>query len=237
MQGTVLITGGAKRIGHCIALAMAQRGYNVALHYRSSLSEAESTAMAINEMGVLCETFQSDLSDSDQVKALLSTVYNRFPDLNLLINNASVFIRGGFMDTDDYLYEQHMKINLKAPFFLIQHFVRTCKKGHVINILDTRISKITTQYFAYAISKRSLLLLTEMAAKTLGPDIRVNGIAPGLILPSSYQSENQFKKMSEKIPLKRTGKPDDVSSAIFFFLENEYITGEVLYIDGGEHLM
>lgn len=140
------------------------------------------------------------------------------------------------METDPDLFDRHMQINFKTPFFLSQDFARICKKGLIINMLDTKIHKTLIEYFVYTLSKKVLFEFTQMAAKELGPDIRVNGIAPGLILPAAGMSEKEFEEMGERIPLKQTGSPQDIVQAVGFFMENDFISGEVISVDGGEHL-
>jgi len=236
MKGTALITGGAKRIGRAIALGLADEGFNIALHYSSSPKEAEKTAGEIEGKGVLCHLFRADFNKMDEVFSLIPFVFEKFPDCNLLINNVSIFQRARLMNTDEELFDRHFNINLKTPFFLSRDFAQHSSKGHIINILDTKISKILVEYFVYTLTKKTLYEFTLMAAKELGPKIRVNGVSPGLILPSSEQRKEDFEKMGSRIPLQRTGDPDAVVSAVCFLIESEFITGEVIFVDGGEHL-
>ena len=236
MKGTALITGGARRIGRAIALSLAGKEYNIALHYRTSKKDAETAASEIRSKGVECEIFQCDLSNSGKVATLIPRVFERFPDCNLLVNNASVFQRARLMETDEALFDRHFNTNLKAPFFLSRDFARHCRKGHIINILDTKISRILIEYFAYTLTKKALHEFTRMAAKELGPSIRVNGVSPGLILPSADLSSEDFEKMGDRVPLKTTGNPESVVSAIHFLIDNTFITGECIFVDGGEHL-
>jgi pteridine reductase len=237
MQGSVLITGGSKRIGKSVAISLAEKGYSIALHYHSSKSEAEEGASEIRKHGVQCRLYPADLSIMENINALIPNVLQDFPDLLLLINNASVFHRAYLMDTDSTLFDRTFTINFKAPFFLSRDFAYYCDHGQIINMLDTKISTSLTSYFAYTLSKKALFEFTKMAAKELGPNIRVNGICPGLILPSREFSRREFEKMGTKIPLKRTGNPSDILSAVHFLMDNTYITGETIFIDGGEHLI
>ena len=236
MKGTALITGGAKRIGRAIALSLAGKEYNIALHYRTSQQDAESAASDIRSKGVECELFQCDLSDSDKVATLIPRVFERCPDCSLLVNNASVFQRARLMETDEALFDRHFNTNLKAPFFLSRDFARLCRKGHIINILDTKISRTLVEYFAYTLTKKALFEFTRMAAKELGPSIRVNGVSPGLILPSADLGPEDFEKMGDRVPLKTTGNPASIVSAVHFLIDNTFITGECIFVDGGEHL-
>ncbi len=236
MSKVALVTGGAKRIGRAIVLFLADKGYNIALHYRNSEKEAEEVCALVEKRGGRCGLFQCDLGDMKAVSKLIPEVTQTFPDLSLLVNSASIFQRARFMETDPDLFDRYMQVNLKTPFFLSQNFARICKKGLIINILDTKIHKTLIEYFVYTLTKKSLFEFTRMAAKELGPDIRVNGIAPGLILPAAGMSKEVFEKMGERIPLKQTGSPQDIVRAVGFFIENPFVTGEVISVDGGEHL-
>lgn len=236
MAQTALITGSAKRIGKAIALAMAEWGYDIAVHYRNSKLEAEEVVDAVQSIGRQAATFHCDLEDMAAVSTLIPQVHERFPNLDILVNNASLFKRAFLEDTDLSLFNQLMDVNFKTPFFLTQQFARVCQKGHIINLLDTKVTQNQSQYFLYSLTKKSLLEFTRMAAKALGPDIRVNGIAPGLILPSGLNSHEDFEKMGEFIPLKRTGDTDNIVKAVQYVMNNDFVTGEILFVDGGEHL-
>jgi pteridine reductase len=236
VKSTAFITGGAKRIGRAIALGLAETEFDIALHYGHSLREAEKVASEIKAKGRQCHLFQCDLNHVKDVMQLIPKVFEIFPNCNLLINNASIFEKARFLDTDPDLLNRHLNINLKAPFFLSREFARYCQEGQIINMLDTKISKEVISYFAYAISKKALHVFTRMAARELAPGIRVNGICPGMILPSKDLSENDFKKLSHKIPIQHHGDVHDVFSAVQFLIENPFVTGDCLYVDGGEHL-
>jgi len=237
MSNTALITGGAKRIGREIALYLSQNQYAIALHYNTSEDDARKVARRIEQNGAACALFRCDLSDFSSVSKLIPAVFKKFPDCNLLIHNASVFTRAHLLETDEELFDRHFTVNFKAPFFLSQQFAKRCRKGHIITMLDTKINKNDTPYFTYSLTKKALHEFTKMAALELGPDIRVNGICPGLILPSEYTDEKSFNRMAGKIPLKATGNPERVVSAISFLLDNPFITGECIFVDGGEHLV
>ena len=237
MKGTTLITGAGRRIGRAIAIALAEDGYRIAIHYHHSQKDAEATLDAIRKAGGEGALFPCDLQNSEEIQQLIPTVIGRFPDLCVLINNASVFERADLSATTPDLFDRHMNIHVKAPFLLIQAFAAHCKEGQIINILDTKINQNLTSYFAYSLSKKSLHNLTQLTAKALAPSIRVNGIAPGLILPAAQDSEEQFQRMGEKIPLRRTGDAEDIVQTVRFFLRSNFITGEVIHVDGGEHLL
>jgi pteridine reductase len=236
LKGAAIVTGGAKRIGRSIALGLADLGYDIALHYLHSLEEAQSVASDIGKKGVQCHLFKCDLDQIDDVLEFMPKVFERFPECNLLINNASIFEKARLMDTDTEILDRFLNINFKAPFFLSRDFARYCQEGQIINILDTKISKEGVSYFAYALTKKALHEFTRMAAKALAPRIRVNGICPGMILPSKDLSEAEFEKLSLKIPVRRKGDPQSVVSAVRFLIENSFVTGDCIYVDGGEHL-
>lgn len=236
MAQAALVTGGAKRIGKAIVLFLVEKGYDIALHYGSSEKEAKEVCALVEKKGRRCGLFQCDLGDTKAVSKLIPDVTQIFSDLSLLVNSASIFRRARFLETDPDLFDRHMQINFKTPFFLSQHFARICKKGLIINMLDTKIHRTLIEYFAYTLSKKALFEFTRMAAKELGPDVRVNGIAPGLILPASGMSQKEFEEMGDRIPLQKTGSPQDIVRVVGFFVENPFITGEVISVDGGEHL-
>jgi len=236
---TALVTGAARRIGKGIALFLAEKGYNIALHYSSSDDDAQKTAAAIREMGVKCEMFKCDFSDEAETFSLIQRVFRTFPALTLLVNNASIFERGTIADTDVNKFNRYIAVNVKAPFFLTRDFAHLCKTGHIINILDSGITHAFAKrgnYAVYTLSKRALAELTGISAIEFAPDIRVNAVAPGLIFPPAGKSDDFLDKKAQNIPLKRKGSVADIVKAVEYLLENDFITGQVLYIDGGEHL-
>lgn len=237
MEKAVLVTGGAKRLGRALAVAMAEDGFDVAIHYQRSEGAAEETVTALREKGVRSEKFQCDFGDPKAVSTLISRVISVFPDLTVLINSASIFERGPFLEGQDEDFDRQFHINFRTPFILTRDFARQARAGLVINMLDTHIQDNVTGYFVYSLTKKSLQSLTEMSAKALGPDIRVNGIAPGLILPSKDVDQETFERMARKIPLKRSGGPEDIVQAARYFVSQSFITGQVLYVDGGEHVL
>jgi len=233
----ILITGGGKRIGSAIGRTLANDGWDIALHYRTSTQEAEETAGYIHSLGRTCCLFQADFNQMGEVRALIPSVFDKMPHVRAMVNSVSLFGRAKMMETSEALFDSHFQVNLKAPFFLSQSFAMRVQEGHIINILDTRISKHTIQYFVYSMTKKSLKAFTQMAARELGPAIRVNAVAPGLILPSVDSENEAFIKMEKKIPLQQTGEPDDIASTVLFLLRSKFITGECIFVDGGERLM
>lgn len=236
MKGTALITGGAQRIGKAIALCLAKMGYSIALTYSSSEKEARETASEITSGGASCSLFHyNSLNDSD-LFSLISLVKSTYPDLHILVNNASVFEKARLLETETDLFDRHFAINLRAPYFLSRDFARACTDGHIINILDSKIAKNLFEYSAYTLSKKALAEFTLAAARELAPRIRVNGIAPGLILPPAGELDEYLDRMAQNVPLKRKGSTDAVTESVKFLIENEYVTGQIIYADGGQHL-
>ncbi len=235
-KGAALVTGGGRRIGAAVARALAEDGYDVALHYFTSAEPAERVAAEVEALGRRCRLFRCDLNDHREMSALVPAVREHFAGLNVLVNNASIFERGTLRETGRDLFERHFNINLKAPFFLIQAFAESCAAGQVINILDTRVSRSDPHHAAYTLSKKTLLELTKMAARELGPAIRVNGVSPGMILPPPGGVVDELERRSHALPLKRIGDTDNLVAAVRFLLNNPFVTGESIHVDGGEHL-
>ena len=235
-RGAALVTGGAKRIGAALALALAREGYDVALHYLDSEDDAEQTAREVEGIGRRCGLFRCDLRDPGETAALTPRVREVFPHLNVLVNNASIFERAAIRDTDLDLFERHFHVNFRAPFFLTRSFAEGCSSGQIVNVLDTRVRKSEPQHAAYTLSKKALLELTRMAARELGPAIRVNGICPGMILAPAGGVADELERRSAALPLQRTGNTANLTAALLFLLDNPFVTGECIYVDGGEHL-
>ena len=237
MPAAVLITGASRRIGKAIAHGLAQDGYNVLLHYFHSVEAARETAKKIKTSGVDCHLLKADLSSSRQVQELLRQSFQLEPHCNLLINNAAVFEAGSLMNTTEILLERTWQVNLKAPWLLTRGFGRFCSaEGSIVNLLDTRITQYSSTHFAYSLSKKMLYELTKMAALELAPRIRVNGICPGFILPPEGKGSHFLKMKSEEIPLKHCGNVEDVVRAVRFLRDSDFVTGDCLFLDGGEHL-
>jgi len=235
-KGAALITGAAKRIGQAIALELAKDGYDVAVHYHHSKNDALQTSARIKRMGRRSEIFYADLSSYHDVSNLVSSAKKAFPNLSVLINNASVYEAGKLAETEVELLEEQMDVNFRAPFFLSRDFARICKKGQIINLLDTRIAKNSSRYLVYTLSKKSLEALTKLAASDLAPKIRVNAIAPGVILPPIDGKHSNLSRLIRQVPLQKKGNIHDILSAIRYLLDGHFITGQILFVDGGQHL-
>jgi len=236
LANAALITGAAKRIGREIALALAGKGFDIALHYHDSQKEAMRLAGEIRALGRACETFQANLADMSQVARLVPAVFDALPNCNLLVNNAAVFERGRFLEAGPDNFDRHFNINLKAPFFLARDFALRCNKGHIINLLDAKIAKNAGPYFVYSMTKKSLADFTKMAAAELAPNVRVNGICPGPMLPPPGMPQEYLEKLAPLVPLGHVGNPKLIAQSVIFLVENEFITGQWLFVDGGQHL-
>ena len=233
---SALITGGAKRIGKAMALHLAESGFDIALHYNTSKADAQIVAKEIKTKGQNCILFQCNLSNTNNILTLIDKVKQSFPSLNLLINNASIFENKSFLKTDLSFFENHLNINFKAPFFLSQSFAKSIKEGHIINLLDTNITRDRTKYFVYNLTKKMLYEFTKMAAAELAPGIRVNAIAPGPILPPLNKGKECLEHDLFSVPLKRWGMIPEILQSVDCLLKNEYLTGQCIFVDGGKHL-
>ncbi|NEQ17402.1 MAG: SDR family NAD(P)-dependent oxidoreductase [Moorea sp. SIO3E2] len=174
-----LVTGGTKRIGKAIALDLAKHGYDLAIHYNSSRQDAEILGKQIQSLDRNCRFYQADLTCDQDMLNLLPRVKADVPELDVLVNNASIFEPATLKETELDLFDSHFAVNFKAPYFFTRDFARLYQKGNIINIIDTRINKNDFSYSAYTLAKKALANLTEMAAWELAPNIRVNGICPG----------------------------------------------------------
>lgn len=236
MKKTALITGGARRVGKKIAVDLVKKGYRIAIQYNSSAREAEATKLELESNGAECRLFKCDFSADQGAETLIDEVYKQLGRLDVLINNASLFIRSSINKTTSERLQTLFKVNLFAPYILSRDFHRICKKGVIINLLDTKISKNDYHYSAYTLTKQALANLTFQSALEFAPEVRVNGICPGIVLPPDLENSQKLPDPARKIPLQKTGSCEDVTAAIDFLLINSYITGQIIYLDGGQHL-
>ncbi len=235
-KGTALVTGGAVRLGKVFTMSLAQAGYNLAVHYNTSSDAAIATVEELRQSGVECEIFQFDFSRTDDVSELVTNVRSRFSDLNVLINSASVYNQASMMGTTEAMFKEQIKVNLMTPYFLTKAFAQQCKTGNVINIIDNKIAFNQYQYSAYLLSKKMLVEFTKLAAVELAPAIRVNGLAPGVVLPASIRTQEYIDWRIEGIPVKRQGNTDNITQALHYLLDNDFVCGQILMVDGGESL-
>lgn len=238
MKNTALVTGAAKRIGKSIAEFLAEKGWNVIVHYNRSGNDAEAFVAALS-LKFTTQKFvavQANLSDKEDVLKLIPNMISEFGEIQLLVNNASVFNSGYLKETGFELFETQMNVNLKAPFFLIRDFANHCKKGNIINLVDTRITSNKSNFAAYSLSKKGLWDITQMAALELAPKIRVNAIAPGVTLSPENEDENYLENLAKGIPMKKPGGIEPIIKSINYILNNDHLTGQLLFADGGENL-
>jgi len=233
-MAAALVTGAAVRLGRELALALADAGHDIALHYGGSAEAAERTCAEIRARGVSCQALQQDLREVDGLGGLVARARQAFPHLGLLVNSASAYAEGTIAKTTPAVFDEQVAVNLRAPFFLIQAFARHCGSGHVVNVLDNKIAFSQFPYAAYLLAKKALGELTRMAAMELAPTIRVNAIAPGVVLPASSRSPEYLAWRREGIPLRQTGEVARVTEALLFLQRNTFMTGQVVFVDGGE---
>lgn len=238
MNQTALITGAAKRVGKAMAFHLAEKGWNIALHYNLSANEAETVCAELRKEfpELQFELFQANLAKADEVEKLIPEVQQKMGEPQLLINNASVFEPARITETSHDFFDDQFNINFRAPFLLTKIFAVTCRSGLIVNFTDTRIVSNDGKYAAYSLAKKALWELTKMAALELGPKIRVNAIAPGLTLPPEGKDQDYLEALSHKIAMKKTGGIEPILKALDYIIDNDYLTGQLLFCDGGENL-
>ena len=231
---TVLVTGGAVRLGRAIVLHLAGRGYNVALHYGKSGESAEQTAGGARELGVRCKTYSADFSNFNAIASLMNRVLADFNTIELLVNSAANFIQENLEETSDSRLLDTININLIAPFVLMREFKKKVNSGLIINILDQRVLRRIPTFGVYSVSKSALAHLTELSAVEWGETVRVNGIALGLILSPADSSDEYLLHNAPNIPTKTHGNVSDVLRGLDYLIDSPFVNGETLFIDGGE---
>ena len=236
----VLITGAARRVGAMLAQGLAADGWTVALHHRSGADDAERIAAQIVSKGGKASTFYADLSDEPSRGALVDAVVSQFGRIDALINNASLFEYDTLDSLEPERWNAHLAANLTAPVFLIRDFARAVEKagseGVVVNVLDHKLVAANPDFLSYTAGKAGLGALTASLALRLAPHIRINAVSPGLILRSGDQTEEEYEKAWADTPLGRGTSLDDMLATVRFLLMTRGITGQVITVDGGEHL-
>jgi NAD(P)-dependent dehydrogenase (short-subunit alcohol dehydrogenase family) len=243
-----LITGGAKRLGRAMALYLAGRGTDVAIHFNGSQAEAEATAAETRALGVRAVTLQADILDEAQVSPLVGRAAEALGQpLDLLVNNASIFEYDNLRTATRAGWDRHFESNLRAPFVLSQAFTAQAPKADrtgpepraralIVNMLDQRMLKPTPEFMSYTLAKMGLWAFTRTAAQALAPDIRVNAIGPGPTLQGARQSENHFTRQRAATLLERGADPEDICAALGYLIEAKAVTGQMICVDGGQHL-
>ncbi len=233
-----LVTGGARRLGKAFALSLARMGYSIALHYRGSADEAEHTVKEIRALGVDCLPIRADLTIPEKIDFLFSLVDEFKSPLKVLVNSAAVMPAGRVRELEIRDWDAALDLNLRAPFLLSQRAARRMTDGGlIVNVTDIGAQKAWSRYPSYTVSKAGLESLTKLLARALAPGIRVNAIAPGLVLPSDVVTKEQWNKLVERLPLKRAATLEEITSALEFLVKNEYITGQTIVVDGGYSLI
>lgn len=244
-----LVTGAARRLGRAMALYLASRGHDVAIHYASSAADADATVAEIEAMGRRAVALKADLLDEDETASLIPRATEALGGpLTVLVNNASIFEYDSIRSATRSSWDRHIGSNLRAPFLLTQAFAAQAlpatldENGEVlapsliVNMLDQRIRKLTPEFMTYTLAKMGLWALTQTAAQGLAPQIRVNGIGPGTTMIGTRQTQDHFSSQRANSPLQRGANPSDITAALGFFLDAPAVTGQVLCVDGGQHL-
>lgn len=236
---TILITGAAQRIGRVLALRFAADGWRVGLHCRGSTREAAQLAAEIAAAGGTAAVLEADLADAAQVDGLVPACVAALGPPSCLVNNASTFVFDTIASLTPEVWDTQLAVNVKAPVFLARAFAAALpagETGNVINIVDQRVWKPTPNFFSYAASKMALWDVTRTLAQALAPRIRVNAIGPGPVLKSAHQTDEEFQRQCEATILKRGTTPDEIAGAIRYILEAPAMTGQMIALDGGQHL-
>jgi NAD(P)-dependent dehydrogenase (short-subunit alcohol dehydrogenase family) len=217
---------------------LAEKGWNIAVHFNSSekLADAFIHELSSNYPQQKFRAFKANLSNIQEVFQLIPKVLEEFSEIQLLVNNASVFDPAYLKETTIELFDEQMNVNMKAPFFLMRDFEIHCKSGGIINFVDTRVTSNKSNFAAYSLSKKGLWELTKMAALEFAPAIRVNAIAPGVTLAPEDKDDNYLQKLAQNIPMKKPGGLEPILKSIDYILENNHLTGQLIFADGGENL-
>lgn len=237
---TVLVTGAAKRLGRAIALGLAEAGWDVAIHYNTSQTEARAVADAVRGAGRRAVLLKADFAREDETVGLVERAARELGPLTALVNSASLFENDDWRSATRESWDAHMETNLRAPFVLAQNFARALPdgmQGAIVNVIDQRVLKPTPQFISYSLSKAGLYWLTTTLAQALAPRIRVNAVAPGPTLRNERQSETDFRRQRDATVLGGGADPQDVADAVRFLLGARAVTGQTVAVDGGQHLI
>lgn len=242
-----VVTGAAHRLGKAVAAALAEQGCHLVVHYGRSEEQAAQTVEELSNLGVEAVALSADLSLEQEIEGLFDRIESHFGRLDILVNSAASFERQAFESVAAADWDRVMEVNLRAPFLCARQGVRLMAAGHlaggppgmILNIVDLSAVSAWPGYVQHGVSKAGLLHLTRIMARELGPAVRVNAILPGAILPPpGLKTESEeWRQMGESLPVGRTGEPAQVGHTAVFLAENDFITGEVIYVDGGEHLL
>lgn len=237
--GAALVTGAGKRIGRAIALDLAAHGWSVGVHYHQAAEEAEAVVADIASAGGTAAALRADLADPAATEGLIDQATTAIGPVTALINNASAFERDSIADFPTDRWDGHLDINLRAPAILTKTFAAALPddtEGNIINLIDQRVWNLTGEFLSYSVSKVGLWGLTQMTAIALAPRVRVNGVGPGPVLPSSRQSAEDFARQCAATPLGRGSSPQEICDAVRYILGAPAMTGQMIALDGGAHL-
>ena len=233
---TAIVTGGAIRIGRAMALHLADKGFNIALLYHHSRTAGEETIEKARSYGVHCKGYAADLRILEDTELIIEKIIKDFDDVELLVNSAANFIQENVEQTQLKTLVETLNLNLMSPYLLMSEYKRKINKGLIVNILDERVAKTLPTFAAYSVSKVGLKHLTELAAVEWGKSVRVNGIAPGLILPPQGGPSDYLEKAKKNVPMGTHGSLMDITKALNYLMENTFVNGETLFVDGGGSL-
>ena len=238
MRGkTALITGAARRLGRAIALSLADSGHDIIVHYHSSKNDAEELCRELKSKKVKAWALQADLEDQRDNTNLIQRSLECSKGLSVLVNNASIFPDSTIDTVTLEDFNRNMLVNAWAPFCLSRSFAAAVKSGAIVNVLDARVPGHDPRHIAYIFSKHMLTVMTRICALEFAPRIRVNGVSPGLILPPAGKDFSYLEKLKDKVPLRAYGSVQDVASAVVLLATNKFITGEIIYVDGGRRAL
>ncbi|NLG99252.1 MAG: SDR family oxidoreductase [Chloroflexi bacterium] len=246
-----LVTGAARRVGKAVALELARQGFAIGLHAHLSTREAESTAAEIADLGVPVFRFTADLTDPAQIDRMFAGVAELSNPLRVLVNSAGIMEKGDLRELPVEAWDKTLDLNLRAPWLCARAAAKLMAArpeaagagpaggsgGVIINITDSGAQKAWTSFPAYIVSKAGLEALTRLMARAFAPEVRVNAVAPGLILPSADMPPEAWQRLVDRLPLKAAGQPEDIARAVVFFVQNPYVTGQTLAVDGGYQLV
>jgi pteridine reductase len=233
---TALVTGAVRRIGRAVALALADDGLNVVVHHRRSPGDADKVCEEIADRGVRAFSVDADLDDLDALPTLVDRAAALAGSLHVLVNNASRFGPDSVESVTFDAVVENMRTNAWAPLALSRAFARQALRGKIVNLLDSNIAGGDRSHVSYLLSKQVLAAVTRMTALELAPNVTVNAVAPGLILPPAGEDEAYLERLSRAVPLGRHGTPEDVADAVVFLVRSEFVTGQTIWVDGGAHL-